>query len=105
MLCRLFITLVLCSYVSYVCNLSEDAPDYVKPESFRVTQFPHTYRKKMTLLQHYQKYMYANLMPIAKNLPTSYKAHDEQAIYLENYMQTDRAAIFLLSNNIIQVSN
>ncbi|KAJ2962684.1 hypothetical protein NQZ79_g2275 [Umbelopsis isabellina] len=98
------VTKVDTDYVSFVCNLSEDAPDYVKPESFRVTQYPHTYRKKMTLLQHYQKYMYANLMPIAKNLPASHKAQIQQAIYLENYMQTDRAAIFLLSNNIIQIN-
>jgi hypothetical protein len=58
----------------------------------------------MNLLPHFQKYMYEELASIAHDLPASIKRTSRQSTFLENYMETERALVFRLSNNVLQVS-
>lgn len=48
--------------------------------------------------------MYEKLASIANDLPASLKRTSRQSTFLESYMETERALVFRLSNNVLQVS-
>lgn len=76
-----------------------------KPQTFAIDKYPDELRKKMTLLLHFQNYMHDKLASIANDLPNYLELSSQKPVFLESYMQTERAVIFRLSNNVLQVSD
>ncbi|CAO3661870.1 unnamed protein product [Umbelopsis ramanniana] len=87
--------------VSYIVHSQENGS---KPETFSTERYPDHLRKKMNLLPYFQNYMYEKLASIANDLPASLKRTSRQSTFLESYMETERALVFRLSNNVLQVN-
>jgi hypothetical protein len=87
--------------VSYVIHSQEAAS---QPQTFATDNYPDYLRKKMNLLPYFQNYMYEKLASIANDLPAGLKRTSRQTTFLESYMETERALVFRLSNNVLQVS-
>ncbi|KAI8577081.1 hypothetical protein K450DRAFT_253565 [Umbelopsis ramanniana AG] len=87
--------------VAYIVHSQETEP---KPEEFSTDHYPDHLRKKMNLLPYFQNYMHDKLASIANDLPTSLKRASRQSTFLESYMETERALVFRLSNNVIQIN-
>lgn len=90
-----------CRSVSYIVHSQETRST---PETFTKERYPDHLRKKMNLLPYFQNYMYEKLASIANDLPASLKRTSRQSTFLESYMETERALVFRLSNNVLQVS-
>ncbi|KAH8550381.1 kinase-like domain-containing protein [Umbelopsis sp. PMI_123] len=87
--------------VSYVIHSQEAAS---QPQTFATDNYPDYLRKKMNLLPYFQNYMYEKLASIANDLPAGLKRTSRQTTFLESYMETERALVFRLSNNVLQIN-
>ncbi|KAG2183842.1 hypothetical protein INT44_008853 [Umbelopsis vinacea] len=96
--------LVSNSYSKSVTYVTPSQDTGSKPKTFSMDDYPYHLRKKMSVLSQFQKYMYHELASIAKDLPTSLKRTSQQSTFLESYMETERALVFRLSNNVIQIN-
>ncbi|GAB5588554.1 Cell cycle serine/threonine-protein kinase cdc5/MSD2 [Umbelopsis nana] len=90
--------------VCYICHTPDMSTVASKPQTFTVDKYPDELRKKMTLLLHFQNYMHDKLASIANDLPACLELSSQKPVFLESYMQTERAVIFRLSNNILQIN-
>ena len=89
-------------WIEYVNKKGSDTVD--RNEKFSIKEYPSHLKKKVTLLQHFQGYLEANIQK-KKNLPQQVNDDDcqEKNIVVKKWMRTKHAIIFRLSNKLIQV--
>ena len=69
--------------------------------SYSLNEFPKDLQKKITLLNHFQKYLEGDTKP-ENELPRNGEKQDDD-VYVKKWIKTKHAIMFRLSNKIVQV--
>lgn len=89
----------------YIERRASDKTDVVT--AYKLSNYPKSLHKKMTLLQHFRSYLEGtrtNITTYSENAtPLNLSKEDESMIYLKKWMKTKHAIMFRLSNRIVQV--
>ncbi|KAI9490457.1 kinase-like domain-containing protein [Zychaea mexicana] len=73
----------------------------IKKESYHANNIPDEFKKKLYLMSKFNSHMETNLARLADNMPEPAKASNSW-VYISKFIVTERAAIFRLSNGVIQ---
>lgn len=73
-----------------------------KKEIYHISSIPQELKKKVHLMNNFKEYMEEHLLEMADNLPDL--RFITECTYLSKYIATEKAVVFRLTNDVIQVS-